>query len=64
MPKGKPRTNLGVAIDPDIKEQLKIFAESRHWSMSQAAEILIKEGLERAEARAKDKEAIANRQAH
>jgi hypothetical protein len=55
VPKGKPRTNLGVAIDPDIKEQLKRFAESKHWSMSQAAEILIKEGLNRAEAEGKDK---------
>lgn len=58
MPKGKPRTNLGVAIDPDVKGQLKNFAESKHWSMSQAAEILIKEGLERAGIKIKgDKEA-------
>jgi hypothetical protein len=55
MPKGKSSTNLGAIVSVELKERLKSYAESKHWSMSQATAILLKEALDRAEAEGKDK---------
>jgi hypothetical protein len=50
MPKGKASTNLGAIVSIELKERLKEYADSKHWSMSQAVAILIEEGLDRAKA--------------
>lgn len=55
MPKGKSSTNLGAIVSVELKERLKSYAESKHWSMSQTVAILLKEALDRAEAEAKGK---------
>jgi predicted DNA-binding protein len=49
MPRGKPSINLGAVVSPELKERLKEFADLKRWSMSQAAAVLIEEGLERYE---------------
>ena len=50
MPKGKASTNLGAIVSIELKERLKEYADSKHWSMSQAVAILIEEGIDRAKA--------------
>lgn len=58
MPTGKDSVQVAVIISKDLKEKLKEFAKSRRWSLSQAGAALIEEGIERAEAEAKDKGGI------
>ena len=55
MPKAKSSTNLGAVVSPELKERLKEFADLKRWSMSQAAAVLIEEGLERYEQELKSK---------
>ena len=57
MSKAEKRHVLSVNTTPELKERLKDFADSKRWSMSQAAEILIEEGLDKAESETKDKNA-------
>ena len=57
MPKGKSSTNLGAIVSVDLKERLKKYADSKHWSMSQATAILLEEALNRAEAEPQEKKA-------
>jgi hypothetical protein len=44
-------------ISKEMKERLKKYANSKGWSMSQAAGVLIEEGLKRFEAESEGKEA-------
>lgn len=53
MPKGKSSTNLGAIVSVELKERLKRYADSKHWSMSQAVAILLTEKLDQLEAEAK-----------
>ena len=53
MSKGESSTNLGAIVSFELKERLKKYAASKRWSMSQAAGILIEEGLDRAESSSK-----------
>lgn len=50
MPKGKSSTNLGAIVSTELKERLKQYAESKHWSMSQAVAILLTERLDQIDA--------------
>jgi hypothetical protein len=45
MPKGKNSVQIGVIIPNDLKDLLQSYADAHHWSMSQAACLLIKAGL-------------------
>lgn len=49
MPKGKSSTNLGAIVSVELKERLKQYADSKHWSMSQAVAILLTERLDQIE---------------
>ncbi len=49
MPKGKSSTNLGAIVSTDLKDRLKKYADSKHWSMSQAVAILLNERLDQIE---------------
>ena len=55
MPKGIPTDKLTTVISVELKERLKNYAESKHWSMSQAKALLLEEALDRAETEAKGK---------
>jgi hypothetical protein len=44
-------------ISKEMKERLKKYANSKGWSMSQVAGVLIEEGLKRFEAESEGKEA-------
>ena len=55
MPKAKSSTNLGAVVSQELKERLKEFADFKRWSMSQAAAVLIEEGLNRYEQELKSK---------
>ncbi len=48
MPKGKNSTQIGVIMPNDLRDALKAYAEAHHWSMSQAACLLIADGLKKA----------------
>ncbi len=37
---------LSVNIKPELKDRLREYADEKRWSMSQAAEYLIEQGLE------------------
>lgn len=50
MPTGKSSTNLGAIVSVDLKERIKKYAESKHWSMSQTVAILLTERLDQIEA--------------
>lgn len=45
MPKGKNSTQIGVIMPNDLRETLRLYAEAHHWSLSQAAALLIEKGL-------------------
>lgn len=49
MPKGSKSDVITTVVSKELKQKLKQYAASKHWSMSQAAAILIAEGLEQAE---------------
>jgi hypothetical protein len=55
VPKGIPTDKLTTVISVELKERLKNYAESKHWSMSQATAILLQEALNRAETEAQEK---------
>jgi hypothetical protein len=55
VPKGIPTDKLTTVISVELKERLKNYAESKHWSMSQATALLLEEALDRAETEAKGK---------
>ncbi|MBW4548322.1 MAG: hypothetical protein KME25_28360 [Symplocastrum torsivum CPER-KK1] len=48
---------ISSVISKELKERLKKYANSKGWSMSQAAGVLIEEGLKRFEAEFEGKEA-------
>ena len=48
---------ISSVISKEMKERLKKYANSKGWSMSQAAGVLIEEGLKRFEAESEGKEA-------
>ncbi|WP_013334772.1 putative eal/GGDEF/PAS domain-containing protein [Gloeothece verrucosa] len=45
MPRGKNSDAITAVVSKELKEKLKKYAQSKHWSVSQAAAILIAEGL-------------------
>ncbi len=54
MPRGIPTEKLTTVISVELKERLKSYAEAKHWSMSQATAILLKDALDQAEAEGKE----------
>jgi hypothetical protein len=56
MPRGKDSDSITAVVSKDLKERLKKYAEINRWSMSQAAGVLIEEGLKRFEAESEGKE--------
>jgi hypothetical protein len=57
MPRGKDSDSITAVVSKELKERLKKYAEIKRWSMSQAAGVLIEEGLKRFEAESEGKEA-------
>ncbi len=57
MPRGKDSDSITAVVSKELKERLKKYAEINRWSMSQAAGVLIEEGLKRFEAEFEGKEA-------
>jgi hypothetical protein len=53
MPKGDDKEIVSAVISKELKKRLKKYADSKRWSMSQAAGILIEEGLDRFEVESK-----------
>ena len=47
MALGKDTVQIAVILKKDLKEALKLYAETHHWSMSQAAALLIADGLKK-----------------
>jgi len=47
MPVGKGKVQIAVTMPEEQRDLLKEYAESHHWSMSQAASLLVAEGLEK-----------------
>jgi hypothetical protein len=47
MPKSPDKKTISVVIPQEAYEELKVFAESKDWTLSNAAKNLIVEGLER-----------------
>jgi hypothetical protein len=47
MPVGDDKVQIAVVMPRTLKQELKAYAEDHHWSMSQAAALLIAEGLKR-----------------
>lgn len=47
MALSKSTVQIAVVIPRTVKEELKEYAEDHHWSMSQAAALLIADGLKR-----------------
>lgn len=50
MPRGKDSDSVTAVVSKELKERLRKYAEIKRWSMSQAAGVLIEEGLNRFEA--------------
>ena len=48
MPVSDDKVQIAVVMTRDLKQVLKEYADSHHWSMSQAAALLIEDGLKRA----------------
>jgi len=46
MPKSEGSDKITAVMPKTLKEQLKEFAESKRWTMSQAAVYFIEKGLE------------------
>ncbi len=49
MPRGQNSDVITAVVSKELKQKLKRYAASKHWSISQAAAILIAEGLEQAD---------------
>ncbi len=49
MPRGKNSASITTVVSKELKKKLKEYADSKHWSLSQAAAILIAQGLNQAE---------------
>lgn len=47
MPVADDKIQIAVVIPRTLKEELKAYAEDHHWSMSQAAALLIADGLKK-----------------
>jgi hypothetical protein len=47
MPVGDDKVQIAVVMPKTLKEELKAYAEDHHWSMSQAAALLIEDGLKK-----------------
>jgi hypothetical protein len=47
MPKSPDKKTISVIIPQEAYDELKAFAESKDWTLSNAAKNLIVEGLER-----------------
>lgn len=45
MPISGDKTQVAVIMTKDLKEALKTYADTHHWSLSQAANLLIQEGI-------------------
>ena len=37
---------IGLTLDQDYYDRLKAFADARHWTMAQAARLIVKERLD------------------
>ena len=48
MPVSDDKVQIAVVMTRELKQTLKEYAESHHWSMSQAAALLIADGLKKA----------------
>lgn len=48
MPVSDDKVQIAVVMTRELKQILKEYAESHHWSMSQAAALLIADGLKKA----------------
>lgn len=48
MPVGDDKVQIAVVMPKTLKEELKLYADDHHWSMSQAAALLIADGLKKA----------------
>jgi hypothetical protein len=46
MALGKDSVQIAVIIKRDVRDALKAYAELHHWSVSQAAAILISRGID------------------
>ena len=53
MPRGKNSDAVTAVVPKELKKKLQEYADSKRWSISQAAGILIEEGLDRAESSSK-----------
>lgn len=47
MALSKDTVQIAVVMKKDLKDALKLYAETHHWSMSQAAALLIADGLKK-----------------
>jgi hypothetical protein len=45
MPISDDKAQVAVIMSKELKEALKTYAETHHWSLSQAAALLIQEGI-------------------
>lgn len=54
MALGKDTTQIAVILKKELKDELKLYAEAHHWSMSQAAALLIADGLKKAKRQDKE----------
>lgn len=49
MPLSKDSVTVTAVFSRELKERLKKFAQSKHWTMSQTVVLLVEEGLNQAE---------------
>jgi len=47
MPRASDPRPIGLTLSQEYYERLKEFADSRHWTMAQAARLIVKERLDR-----------------
>ncbi len=45
MPISDDKAQVAVIMPKELKEALKTYADTHHWSLSQAAALLIQEGI-------------------
>jgi hypothetical protein len=55
MPRGKDSDSITAVVSKELKERLKKYAQIKRWSISQAAGVLIEEGLKQFEAESEGK---------
>ncbi len=47
MALGDDKVQIAVVMTKELKQELTTYAKAHHWSMSQAASLLIAEGINR-----------------